>query len=71
MTKGSGTLAARLRRSFTAGSAWPLDCGGLAALTDMGLSDAEIGRHFGVSATEVAARRRCCAESGQAGGSRR
>lgn len=54
MPAGQDELEARLRRSFTAGSRWPIDRGALAALSDMGLSDAEIGRHFGVPAEAVA-----------------
>ena len=46
-------LRAALDRSFVDGVAWPLPAAALAALVDMGLSDEDIARYFGISAAEV------------------
>lgn len=51
-------LSERLRRSFVQDVNWPVDAASLAALTDIGLSDQEIGGYFGVAADEVMELRR-------------
>jgi hypothetical protein len=48
-----GALENPLRRSFTAGTRWPIDRASLAALLDMGMSNAQIAWYFAVAPDEV------------------
>ena len=44
----------RLQTGFAADFIWPLNQASLAALSDIGLSDADIGGYFGVDESDVA-----------------
>ena len=48
-------LESLLMQSFTEGVPWPIDRPSLTALSDMGLSVAEIARYFSVDEGEVLA----------------
>jgi hypothetical protein len=47
-------LEASLEEDFTAETVWPISYASMAALIDMGLSDAKIARYFRVSPAAVA-----------------
>jgi hypothetical protein len=51
-------LETALQRSFVEGVAWPVGPASLAALLDMGLTEAQIAQYFGVEALAVRALRR-------------
>lgn len=46
-------LEGSLSDSFTEGSLWPVDRAGLVALTDLGLSNGQIGQYFSVESDDV------------------
>jgi hypothetical protein len=46
-------LDASLRKSFRGDARWPIDRAALAALIDIGLSNAEIAAHFSVGSDDV------------------
>jgi hypothetical protein len=48
-------LESMLLESFVEGVEWPLDRASLAALSDMGMSVAQIARHFRVAPSDVRA----------------
>lgn len=50
-------IEASPRRDLAAGYRWPIAPAALAALTDMGLSDTQIGAYFAVGADNVGALR--------------
>ena len=52
------TLETALQRSFAEGVAWPISPSALAALTDMGLTEAQIAQYFSVETLAVRALRR-------------
>ena len=49
--------AAKFRDHFCCGTIWPIPSVALAALVDLGMSDACIGRYFAVSPAAVTAAR--------------
>ena len=51
--KSRSDLAAALQRSFVKGVSWPLDRAGLAALIDLGLTNAQIANYFSVGVDDV------------------
>ncbi len=52
-TTSRDALYGSLHRSFTGGATWPVAPGDLAALLDLGLSNAQIGAYFGVGPDDV------------------
>jgi hypothetical protein len=46
-----------LAQQFVAGEAWPIGCGALAALIDLGMSNFQIADYFSVDLRDVTALR--------------
>jgi hypothetical protein len=55
MLRNRDELDSLLMRSFTEGVRWPIDRASLTALSDMGLTVAQIARYFSIDSADVQA----------------